>query len=190
MLGFPTATQKSTMRRRNSPPIVDTLKRNEGMRLLGSSWKTSENTQLTRNRRLINKYLKRLGKTATPSDQSNTRLSLDSHGYCCLPFKKFLLIIEVPEDDGSKWFFYAKVFDLESISPEDAKTKLKQRKAAVQLSGTQLGTKGAILGLDGNEVNLCFSMPVAGLKYKHMTDCIEDFIQTAIEINARLQDVR
>ena len=115
-------------------------------------------------------------------------LSLDSHGLCCLPFKKFLLIIEVPEDDGEKWFFYAKVFDLTISS--DAKTKLNQRKAAVQLSGMQLGTKGATLGVDGNEVNLCFSMPVAGLKYNSMTDCIEDFIQTAVDINARLQDVR
>jgi hypothetical protein len=154
------------------------------MRLLGSSWKTSynENTQLTRNRKVINKYLRRIGRT---SDQT---LSLDSHGLCCLPFKKFLLIIEVPEDDGTKWFFYAKVFDLKISS--DAKTKLNQRKAAVQLSGMQLGTKGATLGLDGNEVNLCFSMPVAGLKYNNMTDCIEDFIQTAVDINARLHNVR
>jgi hypothetical protein len=67
---------------------------------------------------------------------------------------------------------------------------LNQRKAAEQLSGMQVGTKGT-LGVDGNEVNLSFSMPVAGLKYDSMTDCIKDFIQTAVEINAaRLQDVR
>jgi hypothetical protein len=53
-----------------------------------------------------------------------------------------------------------------------------------------LGTKGATLGLDGNEVNLCFSMPVMGLKYDNMTDCMEDFMQTAVEINSRLQKVR
>jgi hypothetical protein len=181
MLGFSTRTPP-TMKRTNSPPIVDALKRNDGMRLLGSSWKTSENTQLAKNRKVINKYLRRIGKT---SDQT---LSLDSHGFCCLPFKKFLIIIEVPEDDGAKWFLYAKVFDLKVIS--DAKAKLNQRKEAVQLSGTQLGTKGATLGLDGNEVNLCFSMNVAGLKYNKITDCIEDFMQTAVEINARLQNVR
>jgi hypothetical protein len=163
-------------------PIIETLKRNEGMRLLGSSWKTTEDAQLIRNRKVINKYLRRIGRN------SHLTLSLDSHGLCCLPFKKFLLIIEVPEDDGAKWFFYAKVFDLKINS--DSKTKLHQRKAAVQLSEMSLGTKGATLGLDGNEVNLCFSMPVEGLKYTTMTDCIEDFIQTAVEINARLQNVR
>jgi hypothetical protein len=188
MLGFSTrttsfnpATQSTMKGGTKSPPIVDTLKRNEGMRLLGSSWKTSEDTKLIRNRKVINKYLRRIGRT---SDQT---LSLDSHGFCCLPFKKFLLIIEVPEDDGAKWFFYAKVFDLKSNS--DSKTKLHQRKAAVKLSDMSLGTKGATLGLDGNEVNLCFSMPVEGLKYNTMTDCIEDFIHTAVEINARLQNV-
>lgn len=170
------------MRRTNSPPIVETLKRNHGMRLLGSSWEKPENTQLARNRKVINKYLRRIERT---SDQT---LSLDSHGFCCFPFKKFLIIIEVPEDDDANWFLYAKVFDLKIRS--DTKTKLNQRKEAVQLSGMQLGTKGASLGLDGNEVNLCFSMPVAGLKYNNMTECIEDFMQSAVGINARLQSVR
>jgi hypothetical protein len=170
------------MRRTNSPPIVDTLKRNEGMRLLGSSWKKPENTQLARSRKVINKYLRRIGRT---SDQT---LSLDSQGICCLPFKKFLIIIEVPEDDGERWFLYTKVFDLKISS--DAKTKLNQRKEAAQLSSMKLGTKGATLGVDGDEVNLCFSMPVSGLKYDDMTDCIEDFMQSAVEINARLQNVR
>jgi hypothetical protein len=168
------------MRRTNPPPIVDTLKRNHGMRLLGSSWEKTENTRLARNRKVIHKYLRRI-------DTSET-LSLDHHGLCCFPFKKFLIIIEVPEDDEQKWFLYAKVFDLKIRS--DTKTKLKQRKEAVQLSGMQFGTKGATLGVDGNEVNLCFSMPVAGLKYSDMTDCIEDFMQSAVEINAHLQNVR
>jgi hypothetical protein len=176
MLGFPTKPTSPPQ-----SPIVDTLKRNGGMRLLGSSWKTSVDAQLLRNRKLINKYLRRIGKN---SDQT---LSLDSHGLCCLPFKKFLLIIEVPEDDGAMWFFYAKVFDLKINY--NAKTRL-QRQTAEQLSVTALGTKGATLGLDGNEVNLCFSMPVLGLKYTHMTDCIEDFIQTAVEVNTRLQNIR
>ena len=60
----------------------------------------------------------------------------------------------------------------------------------MQLSGMQLGTKGATLGLSGNELNLCFSMPVAGLKFNGMADIIEDFMQSAVEINARLQNVR
>jgi hypothetical protein len=181
MLGFSTR-KPVTMRRTSSPPIIDTLKRNHSMRLLGSIWETSENTQLARNRKVINKYLRRIKRT---SDQT---LSLDSHGFCCFPFKKFLIIIEVPEDDEATWFLYAKVFDLKIGS--DTKTKLNQRKEAVQLSGMQLGTKGATLGLDGNELNLCFSMPVVGLKYNEMTDCIEDFMQSAVEINARLRNVR
>ena len=152
------------------------------MRLLGSIWETSENTQLVRNRKVINKYLRRIERT---SDQT---LSLDSHGFCCFAFQKFLIIIEVPEDDEAKWFLSAKVFDLKSRS--DTKIKLNQRKEAVQLSGMQLGTKGATLGLDGNELNLCFSMPVTGLKYNGMADILEDFMQSAVEINARLRNVR
>ena len=198
MLGFltkPSTTSTSTSNTPPPSPTVGSLKKNGGMRLLGSSWKAqaSEDTQLLRNRRLINKYLRRIGKS---SDQI---LSLDSHGLCCLPFKKFILIIEVPEDDGAKWFFYAKVFDLQtsgssSDNNADANTTRlhqKRKRAAVQWSksGTSLGTKGATLGLDGNEVNLCFSMPVMGLQYKHMKDCMEDFIQTAVEINARLTNV-
>ena len=182
MLGFSTRKPVTT-RRTNSPPIIDILKRNHGMRLLGSIRETSENTQLARNRKVINKYLRRIERT---SDQT---LSLDSYGFCCFVFKKFLIIIEVPEDDEAKWFLSAKVFDL-SKSRSDTKTKSNQRKEAMQLSGMQLGTKGATLGLSGNELNLCFSMPVAGLKFNGMADIIEDFMQSAVEINARLQNVR
>jgi hypothetical protein len=135
-------------------------------------------TDVRRNRNLINKYIRRLGCKA------NLDLSLDSYGFCYIPFKKFLIIIGVPEDGTGMLYFQTMVFDLHS---SQGITRMHKKVAALQLAG---GKKGSFLSLHGDEVDLSFSTPIHGLKFKDMVDCLEDFMQTAVDRNSDLHSIR
>ena len=141
----------------------------------------SNETCLIQNRKVINKYIQRIGR------QANLDLSLDSHGFCYIPFKKFLIIIQVPEDQASILYFYTMIFDLHSSQHNK---KVQKRVAALQLADLSLGKRGSTLSLDGDEVNLSFSVPIQGLKFSEMLDCLEDFMETAMDTNYKLCAVR
>jgi hypothetical protein len=132
----------------------------------------SDSGMIRSNRRVINNYLRRIGR------RSNQELSLDSQGFAYLPFKKFLIIVEVPEDEPELCYFFTMVFEL----------NLKSSKILTipQLNHLEIDTRGSTLSLDEQEVNLCFSTRVAGLNYNKMVNCMEDFMQTAVDANTTL----
>jgi hypothetical protein len=55
----------------------------------------------------------------------------------------------------------------------------------------QYGTRGATIGLEEDEVNLCFSTPIAGLcTFCDFKAVMEDFMKTAVETNLKLDSMR
>lgn len=136
---------------------------------------------LNRARKTISKYLRRIGKEA------NLDLCLDAYGFCYIPFKKFLIIMGVPEDPCGVLYFKTMVFDLDSAS---GVSKLHKRVAAANLTETRLGDRGSFLCLEGDEISLFFSTPIKGLSYRAMAESLEDFIQTAVTTNACLEAIR
>lgn len=136
---------------------------------------------LIRARKIISNYLRRIGK------ETNVDLCLDPYGFCYIPFKKFLIIIGVPADQSGVLYFKTMVFDLDSAS---GVSKLHKRVAAANLTETRLGDRGSFLLLEGDEISLFFSTPIKGLSYRAMTESLEDFMQTAVRINAGLEAIR
>lgn len=114
-------------------------------------------------------------------------LSLDSHGFCYIPFKKFLVIVEVPDNSEGLFIVYTKVFDLQTSAGQ---TRIEREKTAMRLNSLQDRMRGSSLGMDGDEVNQFFSAPISGLSFDRMMEYMEDFLQTAIEINTTLQAIR
>jgi hypothetical protein len=132
----------------------------------------SDSGMIRSNRRVINNYLRRIGR------RSNQELSLDSQGFAYLPFKKFLIIVEVPEDEPELCYFCTMVFELNLKSSKNL--------TIPQLNHLEMDTRGSTLSLDKQEVNLCFSTRVAGLNYNKMVNYMEDFMQTAVDANTTL----
>lgn len=136
---------------------------------------------LQRNRKIVNNYLKRIGK------QGNIDLSLDSHGFCYIPFKKFLIIIGVPDDGNGLIYFQTMIFDLDSAN---GITKVHKRVAAANLTDMSLGKHGSYVHMEGDEINLSMAQPMKGLSYKDMTDSLNDFMATAVKTNSRIEAIR
>jgi hypothetical protein len=132
---------------------------------------------LRKNRKLITKYVGKIGRHA------GLQLSLDSYGFCYIPFRKFLIMIEVPEDEPRQLFFYTMIFDL---SRSKSETRARKTVAAMQLREVSLGKFGCTITLDQDEVFLCYSRPIKGLSYSEMLECLEDFMATALNTNSDL----
>jgi len=133
------------------------------------------------NRKLINRYIKRIGK------QSRSELSLDTHGFCYIPFKRFLIIIGVPDDGTGLLYFRTVIFDLDSSS---GISKVHKKVAAANLTSISLGKRGSYLIMQGDEISLGLEMRISGLTYREMADSLEDFMETAVNTNAKLQAIR
>lgn len=142
---------------------------------------TDDEISIKRNRRLVGKFLKRLGR------QAKLDLSLDAFGYCYIPFKKFLIIIGVPDDDSGLLNFQTMVFDLHSSG---GATKVHKRVAAANLTDVLLGKRGSTLRMEGDEISLVLSTPIRGLRFADMMDYLEDFMQTAVDTNLNLESIR
>jgi hypothetical protein len=134
-------------------------------------------SSLRKNRKLISKYLGRVGR------QAGLQLSLDSYGFCYIPFRIFLIMLEVPKDDPGQLHIYTMIFDL---SRSKGETRARKKVAAMQLRGISLGKKGCTITVDEDEVHLCYSRPIKGLSYCEMIECLEDFMETALNTNSDL----
>lgn len=132
-------------------------------------------------RKAVNKYLKRIGKKA------KLDLSLDSFGYCYIPFKKFLIIVSVPDDGSGLMHFQSMIFDLDSTQ---GISKVHKRVAAANLTELRLGEKGSFLAMNGDEISLCLSTKLNGMRFGQMLACLEDFMHTASDTNSRLEAIR
>jgi hypothetical protein len=151
------------------------LVRNASRRL--SSGHGSGEAILRKNRKRIHQYIRRIGREA------NLELSLDSHGFSYIPFKKFLIIIEVPEDHAEYVCFDTKVFDMGfSQNP----SKVYRRVTLAQTQKVRFGEQGSTLRMEEDEVILSCSRAIGGLNFKKMVDCFEDFMQTAMNTNRDL----
>lgn len=89
-------------------------------------------------------------------------------------------MIEVPEESDS-YFMYAMVFRL---SPGDDRFLVLQ--TCMELNYMQQATKGSTLGLQGDEVNLCYSAPVNGLSRDFFVESLENFVVIVEDVNKRL----
>lgn len=132
---------------------------------------------LRKNRKQISKYVGRMGR------QAGLQLSLDSYGFCYIPFRRFLIMIEVPKDDPGQLHFYTMIFDL---SRSKGETRARKKVAAMQLRGISLGKNGCTITVDEDEVHLCYSRPIKRLSYSEMIECMEDFMETALNTNSDL----
>jgi len=134
-----------------------------------------DDEKLRKNRRTIDHYLRRMGKVM------GKELSLNAEGVTYFPFKRFVIVIEVPEDNPGVCFIYTMVCRLEVEA-----NQMEVLKLAMELNYMQHGTRGSTLGLNGDEVNLCSSFPIAGLHFCDFNSVIEDFMATAVELNEML----
>jgi hypothetical protein len=116
---------------------------------------TLDEERMKKNRKTIDHHLKRMGSTV------GKNLSLNAEGVCYFPYQKFIIVVEIPEDNPDVCFIYTMVCRL------------------------------AESDLEGEEVNLCFSTPISALSsYCDLSKVLEDFMQTAVEMNRMLDTVR
>mmetsp|Transcript_16305 Transcript_16305/g.45204 ORF Transcript_16305/g.45204 Transcript_16305/m.45204 type:complete len:183 (-) Transcript_16305:530-1078(-) len=137
-------------------------------------WEEDENSELCKNRKKINKLLKKIGRTAKQD------LSLDARGACNIAFKKFLITVEVPEQDAYMCHMNTLVFEVLNARH----TRNLQYIEQVQIPN------GISVGMNGYEVTLSFSTPISKLNHKQMLNCMETFMQTAMDVNAALEGPR
>jgi hypothetical protein len=148
----------------------------------GVSWKrvTLDEERLKKNRRVVAHYLKRMGTDV------GKNLSLNAEGVCYFPYKKFVIVVEVPEDHVDVCFIYTMVCELGGND-----NRMEVMKLAMELNYMQSRTRGATIGLEEDEVNLCFSTPIAGLStFCDLKAAMEDFMQTAVETNLKLDKAK
>jgi hypothetical protein len=142
---------------------------------------TVDKDRLKKNRRVVTQYLKRVGADVGKD------LSLNAEGVCYFPYKqKFIIVVEVPEDQLDVCFIYTMVCQL-----GDNDNRMEVMKLAMELNYMQYGTRGATIGLQEDEVNLCISTPIASLRtYCDLKLVVEDFLQTAVESNFKLDTAK
>jgi hypothetical protein len=113
-------------------------------------------------------------------------LSLNAEGVCYFPYQKFVIVVEVPEDHVDVCFIYTMVCELGGND-----NRMEVMKLAMELNYMQYRTRGATIGLEEDEVNLCFSTSIAGLcTFCDLKAAMEDFMQTAVETNLKLDNAK
>lgn len=128
-----------------------------------------------KNKKVIDSFLKKL------KPLSRKDLSLNADGLAFFAFKKFIVVVEVPPDNPEVCFIYTMVCRL-----GENDNQAEVLKIAMKLNYMQGGTRGATIGLDGEEVNLCYSCHISGLVYCEFKASLDDFLQTAMEVNGQL----
>jgi hypothetical protein len=131
-----------------------------------------------KNRKIIASILKHFGQKV------GSKLSLCNKGICYFQFNQFVIGIEVPADSES-FFFHSMVFGLRPTSD-----RLAILESCMQLNYMKQATRGSTLGLDGDEVNLCWSSPVIGVTRESFVEALENFILTAVEVHEQLIAVK
>lgn len=159
-----------------------------------------EEKEKKKNRKLIDEYIQKIGK------KGGGALSLDDMGLCCFPFKKFVVCLEVAEDRTDICQFRT------CVCPLGARTnETEVIKTAVALHSNDIGepiimkkakdgafvrlkvpvyieSLGQVLvdvRLDG--VHMKFELPIKGLKFETMAECLDTFLGTTVELNKQFQ---
>lgn len=161
-----TIANSGSPQRLRSRPVLNLIRR-----VRRRSWSVTEERG-TKNRSVINGYLRSIGSSLGKD------LVLSEAGYCYFQFKKFIIVVEVPPENGGFVYFYTMVCRLGS---KDNRAAVMQE--AMLMNYMQQRTRGATLGLENNEVNLCFSVPVCSITREEFGFCLDDFMHTAEEMN-------
>jgi hypothetical protein len=146
-----------------------------GRRLLVRKRLGEDDERWKKNKKAIDNYVRRMAKLAGKD------LSLNPDGVTFFAFKKFIVVVEVPADNAGVCFIYTMVCRL---GPSD--DRAEALKVSMELNYMQNGTRGSTLGLDGEEVNMCYSCQIAGLCFADLKTALEDFLLTAVEVNEQL----
>jgi hypothetical protein len=154
----------------------------------------AEEGRLAKNRRVVDTYLRRIGTelgSGSGSSRSirstNNTLSLNKQGTAYLPFhNRFLLVIEVPEDQPDAVVMYTMVCRLPPTDPNFSHVLA----AAMRLNYLHSGTNGATIGWEGEEVNLCRSLRIAGLSQSELHDTMRLFMATAASTHELLESAK
>jgi len=135
------------------------------------------------NRKTMNSYLSYLGNG----------IQLGSEGICYFQFGKFFIVIEVPEKEerekniSKEPFFYIYTMVLQLDSKNDDNDRFSILKACMEMNYMKQGTRGSTLGLEGNEINFCYSHPIASISdQKEFMEVLTNFITTALDVNKQL----
>jgi len=141
----------------------------------------SEDELLKKNRRNMDHYLRRLGALM------GKEVSLNDQGMAFFSYhKKFVVVVEVPADSNGLFFLYTMVCRVNPLT--DNQALVLQR--AMELNYMQYGTRGATLGMDGEEINYCYSSKISGLTFADLKVTMESFLLTAVEINEQLDAIK
>lgn len=141
----------------------------------------AEDETFKRNRRNMDFYLRRLG------DLMEKDVCLNEQGMAFFNFqKKFIVVVEVPEDNCGYMYIYTMVC---RINPEtDNQAAILKR--CMELNYLVHGTRGATLGLDGEEVNICYTSKLSRLTFDDFREAMQSFLRTAKEINCQLNAIK
>jgi hypothetical protein len=137
--------------------------------------------RLQKNRQLINKYVRKIGKQSNLKDS----LELDVYGCCYIPFKRFLIILSVPEDNPEHVLLQTMIFDLGG----KARTRTRKKLMCMQQRQVHLGRHKSVIQLEGDEVFLSNYFLMKGLRYAEMVDRLDDFMETALNTNKDLSSL-
>lgn len=162
--------------------------------------RTAEELSRRKNRRVISQHLKRIGKIA------GRELSLDHNGVCCFTFRKFVVCVEVPEDNSSICLFYSKVCHLGVFDNHQEVQRFvdiynhRQATSSQEMTDLSTGSESTCPALDPHavgtrlavkddeEVNLCFSFPIQGLSsYEDTAAKLESYVKKAVSANFSLE---
>jgi hypothetical protein len=162
-----------------------------------------EEERLARNRRAVDAHLRRIGaelgapggsgsarslvRGAAAAGSGSSALSLNKQGTAYLPFHgRFLLVIEIPEDQPDAVVLYAMVCRLPPSEPSFANVLA----AAMRLNYLHSGTNGATLGWEGEEVNLCRSLRIPGLTQPELHGALRLFMAAAASAHEVLESAK
>ena len=171
---------ETTLYKAPSPGVIQTTVSSGGGEMTNTRARKSPRANVIKNRKIMNAILKYVGH------QVNKDLSLCGRGICYFQCNQFMIVIKVPEKSDSV-FLHSMVFGL---GRNDNRTAIFE--TCMKLNYMQQLTRGSTLGLnDGaDEMNLCYSCPVAGLTRDSFVEALENFIVTALQVNQQMELIR
>ncbi|KAL7570948.1 hypothetical protein ACA910_002578 [Epithemia clementina (nom. ined.)] len=154
-----------------------------------------EERRIKTSRKTLDDYLRKLSTSAQRQQQQggegsngvSRKLSLNQEtGTCSFPYQRFLVVIELPQDQPKTVYFYTCVCRLEEQNDNISQVS----KTAMELNYLQAATKGSTLGMRSSEVNLCRSIPLKALNPTKLSIALDEFLTTASDVHAKLEKAK
>mmetsp|Transcript_20143 Transcript_20143/g.43439 ORF Transcript_20143/g.43439 Transcript_20143/m.43439 type:complete len:337 (+) Transcript_20143:371-1381(+) len=194
------ASSNTTPNRQRLPSSGDSSTMSIGSRK--SQRVSSEEERLFKARRTVDSHLKKISNVTG----QNYTLNRDT-GMCYFPYQRFIVVIEVPADHPNSLYMYTCVCKLNQHNNDNEEQHQSHHhhqhqqhqqqtggdnlmalmQVAMELNYMQHRTRGATLGMENSEVNLCLSTPLTGLTPAALKKLMDDFLQTTTQVNAQLE---